>query len=80
MNFSTSLQTQFKCTYRFCGRALRRVAIAPESAGSNWFFVCPVCAHKSALVNLGGDGLPDRFLQPDVDEHGRQILDRHGFS
>lgn len=50
------------------------------TADNRCFFECPVCSHKSPLVNEGGDGAPDRFFQQDSDEHGRHIADSLQFS
>lgn len=80
MNFLAPRQTTFKCTYKYCGRLLPLVAIEPKTVGNRCFFECPVCSHKSPLVNEGGDGAPDRFFQQDSDEHGRHIADSLQFS
>lgn len=73
MDLSMNAATRFRCMYEYCGRVLPLIAIEPELRPAGWSFVCPVCSHRSALANEGGNGLPDRFIQPDTEEYRVQI-------
>lgn len=74
MSLHALREGQFKCMYTYCGRLLPLVAIEPICDAHGWAFVCPVCSHKSKLVNAGGDGEADIFVQPEADEHGRHVF------
>lgn len=65
MELSMNAATRFRCMYEYCGRLLPFVAIEPEQRPGGWSFACPVCSHRSELVNKGGKGLPDLFVQPE---------------
>lgn len=67
----------FKCASRYCGRQVPARDIEPEMGPNGWSFWCPYCHRESRLIDEGIPGRAPRFVQPEMDEHGREIDTRH---
>lgn len=61
--FSCTITRMWTCRKCAAQYALRDVKATLDADGLN--FICPICQHRNALINIGTDHL--YVVQPDID-------------